>query len=107
VMILLAGIALVAARWGRGPALVSVLLSVLIFDFLFVQPYYTFLVSDTRYFITFGAMLGIGLLISALAARQQTQLRISQEQEQRTSKLFRMTRQLSQLSGTDFLLHTA
>ena len=107
VMILLAGIALVAARWGRGPALVSVLLSVLIFDFLFVQPYYTFLVGDARYFITFGAMLGIGLLIHALAARQQTQLRISQEQEQRTSKLFRMTRQLSQLSGTDFLLHTA
>lgn len=65
VMILLAGIALVAARWGRGPALVSVLLSVLIFDFLFVQPYYTFLVGDARYFITFGAMLGIGLLIHA------------------------------------------
>ncbi len=52
-------------------------------------------------------MLGIGLLISALTARQRSQLRASQEQEQRTAKLFRMTRQLSELSGTDFLLQTA
>src|SRR5262249_47801681 len=62
---------------------------------------------DTEYVITFAVMLGIGLLISTLAARQRAQLQASQEQEQRTAKLFRMTRQLSELSGTEFLLQTA
>src|SRR5262249_30078802 len=106
-MIFLAGVAFVATRFGRGPAAVASITSVLIFDFCFIPPRGTFAVTDTRYFITFGVMLGIGLLISALAARQRSLLRASQEQEQRTGKLFRMTRQLSELAGTDFLLQTA
>ena len=38
VMIFLVGVALVAARLGRGPAIVAAILSVLAFDFFFVQP---------------------------------------------------------------------
>jgi two-component system sensor histidine kinase KdpD len=52
-------------------------------------------------------MLGIGLLISGLASRQRAQLQASQQQERRTAQLFRMTRQLSELSGTEFLVRTA
>jgi two-component system sensor histidine kinase KdpD len=107
VMVFLAGVALIAARFGRGPAIAAAVLSVLVFDFFFVRPYYTFAVSDTKYIITFVVMLGIGLLISALTSRLQAQLRASQQQEHRTAQLFRMTRQLSELSGTDFLLQTA
>jgi two-component system sensor histidine kinase KdpD len=106
-MIFLAGVAFVATRLGRGPAAVASITSVLVFDFCFIPPRGTFAVTDTRYFITFGVMLGMGLLISAMAARQRSLLRASQEQEQRTGKLFRMTRQLSELAGTDFLLQNA
>ena len=107
VMIFLAGVALVAAWLGRGPAIAASVVSVLVFDFFFIRPYGTFAVSDTEYFITFGVMLGIGLLISALTSRLQAQLRASQQQEHRTAQLFRMTRQLSELSGSDFLVQTA
>jgi two-component system sensor histidine kinase KdpD len=107
VMIFLAGVALVASRSSRGSAVAAALVSVLVFDFCFVEPYLTFAVSDSEYIITFAVMLGIGLLISALASRQRNQLRISQQQERRTGQLFRMTRQLSELSGTEFLLRTA
>jgi two-component system sensor histidine kinase KdpD len=37
----------------------------------------------------------------------QAQLRASQQQEKRTSQLFRMARQLSELAGSDFLVRTA
>ncbi len=107
VMIFLAGVAYVANRLGRGPAIAAAVVSVLVFDFGFVPPYLTFAVSDTEYVITFAVMLGIGLLISGLASRQRKQLKISQQQEQRTGQLFRMTRQLSELSGTEFLIRTA
>jgi two-component system sensor histidine kinase KdpD len=107
VMLFLAGVAFIAMRCGRGPAIAAAVVSVLVFDFCFVEPYFTFAVSDTEYVITFAVMLGIGLLISALASRQRNQLRISQQQEYRTGQLFRMTRQLSELSGTEFLLRTA
>ena len=107
VMVFLVGVAVVAARLGRGPAIVAAIVSVLSFDFFFVQPYLTFAVSDTQYFITFGVMLGIGLLISELTAQLRSRLAASQRQEQRTAQLYRMTRQLSELAGTDFLVNTA
>src|SRR4029079_19569050 len=107
VMIFLAGVALVSARLGRGPSIASAIASVLVFDFFFVAPRLSFVVSDWEYLITFAVMLGIGLLISELASRLKSQLRASQQQEHRTSQLFRMTRQLSELAGSDFLLRTA
>jgi two-component system, OmpR family, sensor histidine kinase KdpD len=107
VMIFLVAVAFVAARLGRGPAVAAAILSVLAFDFFLVQPYLTFAVSDTQYFITFGVMLGIGLLISELTARLRSQLSASQHQERRTAQLYRMTRQLSELTGTEFLVNTA
>jgi two-component system sensor histidine kinase KdpD len=107
VMIFLAGVAIVSAQLGRGPSIVSAIVSVLVFDFFFVPPRLTFAVSDTQYVITFAVMLGIGLLISELTSRLQAQLRASQQHERRTSELFRMTRQLSELSGSEFLVRTA
>lgn len=107
VMIFLAGVAFVSARFGRRPSIASAIASVLVFDFFFVPPQLTFAVSDTEYVITFAVMLGIGLLISELTTRLQAQLRASQQQERRTAELFRMTRQLSELSGSEFLVRTA
>jgi two-component system sensor histidine kinase KdpD len=107
VMIFLVGVALVATRLGRGPSIAAAVLGVFAFDFFFVQPYLNFSVSDTQYFITFGVMLGIGLLISELTARLRSQLTASQHQERRTAQLYRMTRQLSELAGTEFLVNTA
>lgn len=107
VMIFLAGVAFIAARMGRWPSIAAAITSVLLFDFFFVPPKLTFAVSDTQYVITFVVMLGIGILISELTSRLQAQLRASQQQERRTGQLFRMTRQLSELTGSDFLVRTA
>lgn len=106
-MVFLLGVAFVATREGRGPAIAASIASVLVFDFCFVPPYLTFAVSDTEYLFTFAVMLGIGLLISTLTARLRDQLRAAQQQEQHTSALFRLTRQLSELTGTEFLIRTA
>jgi two-component system, OmpR family, sensor histidine kinase KdpD len=118
VMIFLAGVAFVAARFGHGPAIATAVLGVLVFDFFFVPPVLRFTPSDTQYFVTLSGMLGIGLLISELMARLQTQLfasqeqeqrtaqllRVSQQQERRTAQLYQMTRQLSMVAGTEFLV---
>jgi two-component system sensor histidine kinase KdpD len=107
IMIFLIGVAIVSARYGRGPSILSVVASVLAFDFFFVPPFYTFAVADAQYVITFVVMLGIGLLISELTSRRQSQLRASQQQEHRTAQLYRMTRQLTELAGSEFLVRTA
>jgi two-component system sensor histidine kinase KdpD len=107
VMVFLLGVAFVAARFGRGPAIAASVASVLAFDFFFVPPRFAFTVNDAQYFLTFAVMLVIGLFISTLTARLKEQLRASQEQERRTAALYRFTKQLSQITGLDFLVGAA
>jgi two-component system sensor histidine kinase KdpD len=107
VMVFLLGVAWVAARYGRGPAIAASVASVLAFDFFFVEPYLTFNVNDVQYLLTFAAMLFIGIVISALTARLKEQLRSAQQLERRTAALFRLTKQMSEVAGPEFLIRNA
>lgn len=107
VMVFLAGVAIASTRLSRSATVAMAILSVLVFDFFFVPPRLQFSVTDSEYLITFAVMLGIGLLIGGLTLRQRAQLAASQLQERRTGQLFRLTKQLSELSGTEFLVRTA
>ena len=93
--------------FGRGPALAAAILSVLVFDYFFVSPSFSFAIQDAQYAITLSVMLGIGLLISALTSKLQSQLRDSETKERRTAALYQITRRLSEASGLDALLETA
>ena len=53
----------------RRVALFTAGVSIIIFDFLFVKPYYTFSVSDWEYFIAFIGYVTIAFIISSLATR--------------------------------------
>jgi two-component system, OmpR family, sensor histidine kinase KdpD len=97
----------VATRFGHGPAIVSAIASVLVFDYFFVEPIFSFAPSDTQYFVDLAVMLGIAVLVSELTARLQSQLRASRERERRTAQLYHLTRQLGGLVGIDELIETA
>jgi two-component system, OmpR family, sensor histidine kinase KdpD len=101
VMVYLVGVLFVAYRYGRGPAVAASVLSVLLFDFLFVAPYYSFAVSDTQYLLTFAVMLLVGLTISNLTASIRLQARVAQYRQARTESLYTMTRELSRAGGLD------
>lgn len=73
IMIYLLGVLIVAARFGRGPSVMTSLLSVACFDFFFVHPYFTFAVEDTQYLLTFAVMLTVAILISTLTTRVRKQ----------------------------------
>jgi two-component system sensor histidine kinase KdpD len=107
VMLFLAGVALVAARLGHGPAIASAILSVLVFDYFFVDPIFSFAPSDAQYFVDLAVMLGIAVLVSELTARLQSQLHAAQERERRTRQLCRRTRRLDGLVGLEELVQIA
>jgi two-component system sensor histidine kinase KdpD len=94
-MVYLLGIVFVATRYGRGPSLLAVLLSVAAFDFFFVPPHLTFAVSDTQYLVSFAVMLVVGLLVSTLAARVREAAEFAQNRERRTQALFALSRELA------------
>ncbi len=96
VMLYLLGIVFVAARFGRGPSVLASILSVSVFDLLFVPPRYSFAVSDAQYLITFAVMIATGLIISTLTARGRRQAIVARQRERRTRELYALSRELSE-----------
>jgi two-component system sensor histidine kinase KdpD len=82
-------------------------LSVGAFDFFFVPPFYTFAVSDTQYFVTFGVMLLVAVVLSNLAARMRTQAESARLRERRTAALYAMSRELASTRGGNEVLRAA
>lgn len=95
VMVYLLGIVLVAARLGRGPSVLASVLSVALFDLLFVPPQFSFAVSDTQYLITFGVMLTAALVISQLTALGKRQASVARQRERRSAELYALSRELA------------
>ena len=98
-MVYLLGVGLVASRYGRWPSVGAALLSIALFDFFFVPPYFTFAVSDVRYLLTFAVMLVIALVISALTLRLRAQAETARDRERRTAALYAMSRDLAATRG--------
>jgi two-component system sensor histidine kinase KdpD len=107
IMVYLAAVAIVSVFLGRGPSVVASVLSVIIYDVFFVPPYLSFAVADAQYLLTFAVMLVIGLLISGITARVRQQIKESQERERSTHALYRLTRQLGEATGVEFLISMA
>jgi two-component system sensor histidine kinase KdpD len=74
VMFYLAAVVVSAVYLGRGPSILASLASVLVFDFFFIHPQYSFAVSDTEYIVTFVALLAVGLIISSSASLLRDQV---------------------------------
>jgi two-component system sensor histidine kinase KdpD len=96
VMLYLLGTVFVAARFGRGPSALAAMLSVGLFDFLFVPPLYTFAIADAQYLITFAVMLLTAFVISNLAARGKRQASVARQRERRSGELYDLSRELAQ-----------
>ncbi len=107
IMVYLVGIVVIATRIGRGPSILASLLSVALFDFFFVQPHLTFAVSDSEYFVTFGVMLMVSLVLSTLTTRIKRQAEAARERERHTASLYAMSRELANSRGMSKLIQIA
>ena len=95
VMLFLLYVVLVAVKLGRGPAMLAAVLGVASFDLFFVQPRFSFAVSDVQYLVTFSVMLLVSLIIGQLTASLRFSASISASRERRAQALFELTRDLS------------
>jgi len=80
---------------GRGPSLVAASLAVAAFDFCFVDPRFTFVVSDLRYRMTFVVMFFAGLAIGTLTTRLRRQEQDAVIRERHTAALLAFTRDIA------------
>ncbi len=95
VMAYLLAVALVALAMGRNPAIVAAVASVLLFDYFFVAPRFSFAVADAQYLITFGVMLAVALIIGTLTARLRWEAEAARTRERETRALYELARELA------------
>ncbi len=104
VMLYLVIVVVSAIYLGRGPSILASVLSVLAFDFCFVEPKLTFVVSDAEYLLTFTGLFLVGLVISTLATRAREQADAARVRAEQTSKLYELSRDLAAVHGLDDIL---
>jgi two-component system sensor histidine kinase KdpD len=107
VLIFLLAVLIVALNGGRWPSVLSTVLSVAAFNFLFVEPRLTFSVNDTSYLITFAVMLVVGLVVSTLVNRLRWQVETARMRERRVAALYGLSREFASVRGLGNLLQAA
>ena len=88
-MVYLLAVVVIALRFSRGAAVLSSILCVAAFDFMFVPPQGTFTVDDVQYLLTFAIMLAVALVISGLmeTGRRQAEARAALALEAETERI--------------------
>lgn len=107
ILVYLIGVTMVALFDRVGPSILASLLSVLIYDFLFVPPFFSFFVADPQYLFTLIGMLLVTLGIGFLTLITRRQAAAAHFSEQRTATLHSLSRQLASTRGSDKLLEIA
>lgn len=75
--------------------------SVLLFNFFFTEPYFTFNAIGNGYPLTFSIMLLVALITSALTVRIKTQARLAVEREHRTEVMYEINKKLLATRGRE------
>ncbi len=101
IMIYLLAIVVASVRYSYGVAAFISLLSVVVFNFSFVPPRYTFRVADAEYIVTFIGLGSVGLFTAYLASRARRLAIAAQRREQQTARLYSFSQDLATTVNSD------
>lgn len=104
-IIQLVPVVLVAYFFGYGASIFTAIFSILVFAFVFVEPYYTISVSDWEYFISFVGYVIIALLVSYLATRLRYVAHQIWRSEVKSSALSGLSRGLAEAKDLEEVLN--
>ncbi|MHB1544282.1 MAG: DUF4118 domain-containing protein [Gammaproteobacteria bacterium] len=107
VMVYFLAILATAVYFGRGPSILASVIGVVVFDFFFVPPLFSFAVSDAQYLITFSMMLLVGFVASQLVVAVRGQAERSVLRERRMASLYTLSQALASTRNQNDVLRTA
>lgn len=107
IMVFLLGVVLVSLSGGRWMGIVTSVISVMLFNFLFTEPRYTFVVNDPQYLVLFPVLFIVALITSELVNREKREAKAADIREQRTQALYRISHSLLKATGTRSVIKAA
>jgi two-component system sensor histidine kinase KdpD len=104
IMLYLLTVVVSAFFWGLRPAIMTAVVGVLMFDFFFIPPYFSFHISDTEYIITVLGLTLVGAVISFLVARTREHAEAAQVREKETGTLYALSQDLAVAMDNDAVI---
>lgn len=84
-----------AARYGRGPAVLASVLSFLSYDFYFIPPTHLLTVDDPTEWLSLLALLATSLVLGHMTAVVRARARDAEESQRRTALLYRLAQMIA------------
>jgi two-component system, OmpR family, sensor histidine kinase KdpD len=102
-MLLVLGVVAAARVGGRWPSLVAALLAALAFNFLMIEPRFTFVIAEPAYLLAFAVMAIVGILVGSLVAAVQERAAAARARENDVMALLSLTRELADADTVDLV----
>jgi len=93
-----------AIAWGLRPALLACFLSVLVFNFFFIPPIYTFVIADPENVVALFFFALVAVVVSNLTAATRRQIVSARARAKTTGELYAFSRKLAAIGTLDDLL---
>ena len=100
-LIFLLTVVLLALFLGRGPVLLAGALSALVWNYFFLAPRHTFIISNIEDAILFVLYFAVAIVLGQLVARIRAQELAERHREERATALYQLSRELAQAGTRD------
>ena len=94
-------VVLLALFLGRGPVLFAGAASALAWDYYYLPPQHTFIISSTEDWVLFGMYFVVAIALGQLVARIRAQELAERRREERATALYHLTREFAQAGTRD------
>ena len=95
-----------ALTTGAGPAAAMAIVSFVLFDFLFIPPYYTLTIANPDHVLTVFVYLGVAIITAQLVARVRARTEVAVREQRRTAMLYDLNAALISDVTVDQILTT-
>ncbi len=99
--VFLLAVVLLALFLGRGPVLFAGAASALVWDYFFLPPRFSFIITSTEDWILFGLYFVVASVLGQLVARIRVQELAERQREERATALYQLTREFAQAGTRD------
>jgi len=99
--VFLLAVVLLALFLGRGPMLFAGAVSALAWDYFFLPPRFTFIITSTEDGVLFGLYFVVAIVLGQLVARIRAQELAERHREERATALYHLTREFAQAGSRD------
>ena len=99
--IFLLAVVLLALVLGRGPVLFAGAASALAWNYFFLPPKFTFIITSTEDGVLFGLYFVVAIVLGQLVARIRAQELAERQREERATALYQLTREFAQAGTRD------